>query len=65
MRSEGSHPHTELPSPECQCWEEESPLWLAVKISRGLTQVRQRAAGDPGMLLKDHCMDLLLTTHSL
>lgn len=32
-RSKGSQPYPNLPSPEHQCWEEESTQQLAVKIS--------------------------------
>lgn len=60
MRREGSQPHTSLPSPEHQFQEEDFPQHLAVKISREPVQLRQRAAGSPGALLKG----LSMVTHS-
>ena len=34
LRSEGSQPHTQLPSPGYQSGEEESPQYLVVKTNR-------------------------------
>lgn len=55
----------ESPSLDHQWREEKSPKHLAVKISGDSVQVRQRAAGFPGVLLKDLCIGLLNDSYIL
>lgn len=56
--------HTGIPSQEQQCWEDESPQQLAVKISRDLVLVRRRAAVDQSDLFKGWNIDSLNHKHS-
>ena len=59
MKSEGSLPHSRLPSLEHQCGEEEFPQQLAANISRDSDQVKETSSVDPGISLKASSKDLL------